>query len=219
METKLKAINESLKDERSKKVIFVSHCILNSNTRYLGGAFYSGINNEVLLELMKSEYGIIQLPCPELVVWGGVLKRFIWIPIGSNGKPVNILFKLIFPFFILYTKWRYSRLASTIVSQIKNYVDSGFEVIGLIGVDGSPTCGVFKTLNMKKSFQFISGLSIDSLNRNEYNTNLYSLCAEKGMGLFIKTLSKKLHRKGIKLNLKSVDIENELNRSNSQNKI
>jgi predicted secreted protein len=219
MESKIKAINEALKDERSKKVIFVSHCILNSNTRYLGGAFYSGINNEIVSELIKSGYGIIQLPCPEQVVWGGVLKRFIWIPIGSNGKPINSLFKLFFPLFILYTKWRYSRLASTIVSQIKDYIDSGFEVIGLIGVDGSPTCGVFKTLNMEKSFRFISELSIDSLNRNEYNTNLFSICAEKGMGLFIKTLSKKLHRNGVKINLKSVDIENELKQSNAQNKI
>jgi hypothetical protein len=33
---------ERLKDERSKRVIFVSHCWLNENTRYLGGAFRPG---------------------------------------------------------------------------------------------------------------------------------------------------------------------------------
>jgi hypothetical protein len=33
---------ERLKDERSKRVIFVSHCLLNENTRYLGGAFRRG---------------------------------------------------------------------------------------------------------------------------------------------------------------------------------
>lgn len=31
-----------LADARSNKVIFVSHCMLDENVRYLGGAFHSG---------------------------------------------------------------------------------------------------------------------------------------------------------------------------------
>ena len=59
MNTKLKVLTEKLKDERSKKILFVSHCILNENTRYLGGAFYPGINSDALAEFHNFNYGIV----------------------------------------------------------------------------------------------------------------------------------------------------------------
>ena len=36
---RLQVLLERLDDERSKKVVFISHCLLNENVRYLGGAF------------------------------------------------------------------------------------------------------------------------------------------------------------------------------------
>ncbi len=41
-ESKETMLSERLRDERGKRVVFVSHCLLNENTRYLGGAFHSG---------------------------------------------------------------------------------------------------------------------------------------------------------------------------------
>jgi len=35
MDSKIETLYRNLRDERSRKVIFVSHCILNENTRYL----------------------------------------------------------------------------------------------------------------------------------------------------------------------------------------
>lgn len=211
MKSKLKALAEKLKDERSRKVLFVSHCLLNENTRYLGGAFCGGINSDVLKQLSESNCGLVQMPCPEQIAWGGVLKRLIWLPAGTRGTLLNFLVTITFPFFMVYTRLVYSRLASRAVSMIEDYIDSGFTVAGIVGIDGSPTCGVGKNLSVRKSLRYISGLSIDSLNRDEYNRNLYRSCLEKGPGIFINTLSGKLKKKGLEIRLFSLDLEDEMN--------
>lgn len=64
---------DQLRDERSRRVVLVSHCLLNQNTRYAGGATRSGAVSELADELIGAGYGIHQLPCPERLAWGGVL--------------------------------------------------------------------------------------------------------------------------------------------------
>jgi len=51
------------------------HCLLNQNTRYAGGATRPGAIAEAVHELVGAGYGIHQLPCPERLAWGGVLKQ------------------------------------------------------------------------------------------------------------------------------------------------
>jgi hypothetical protein len=80
------AIVEKLKDERSKKVVFISHCLLNENTRYLGGAFRPAYVAEVLDEPRRRDLGIVQMPCPEQRAWGEVLKRQLLLGFGMKGS-------------------------------------------------------------------------------------------------------------------------------------
>jgi hypothetical protein len=49
-------LSERLSDERGKRVVFVSHCLLNENARYPGGAFHSGAVPEIA-ELRRRELG------------------------------------------------------------------------------------------------------------------------------------------------------------------
>ena len=49
---KYEVLLERLKDERGKRVVFVSHCLLNENVRYLGGAFRRGGVDEVIICLL-----------------------------------------------------------------------------------------------------------------------------------------------------------------------
>jgi hypothetical protein len=58
---------ERLEDERSKRVIFVSHCLLNENTRYPGGAFRRGCVDELVDSFQQEGLGIYQMRCPELL--------------------------------------------------------------------------------------------------------------------------------------------------------
>ena len=70
-----RSIAENHGEKRSKRVIFLSHCILNQNTRYQGGAFCCGIMNDVLKRLLYHDYGVVQVACPERKYWGGVSKK------------------------------------------------------------------------------------------------------------------------------------------------
>jgi uncharacterized protein YbbK (DUF523 family) len=82
---------ERLQDERSKRVIFVSHCLLNENTRYFGGAFRPGCVDELVDGFQREGMGISQMHCPEQRVWGGVLKRYLLPIYGSRG---TLLYRL-----------------------------------------------------------------------------------------------------------------------------
>jgi len=74
--SRLDTLRERLRDERGGRVLFVSHCLLNENVRYQGGAGRRGAVDEIVDECRMRGLGICQMPCPEQRAWGGVGKRF-----------------------------------------------------------------------------------------------------------------------------------------------
>ncbi len=50
---------------RSKKIVLISHCILNVNSKVEGLAQYENNSLELVKYLIENKFGIIQLPCPE----------------------------------------------------------------------------------------------------------------------------------------------------------
>jgi len=129
--------------KRSRRVIFVAHCLLNENTRYLGGARCGGAVREIVQPCLEHDIGVVQPPCPEQHAWGGVLKRRFLFFHGSEDK------------------LRYRRSASAVSLAYAAYLsqtrtldrrrDRGlpegrFAVLGIIGVDASPTCSMTKSL-------------------------------------------------------------------------
>ena len=57
-------------DARSKKIIFVSSCLLNTNNKVKGLARYPGMCKEVFDTLNKYGLGINQMDCPETLYLG-----------------------------------------------------------------------------------------------------------------------------------------------------
>jgi predicted secreted protein len=208
----IKIIIKQLEDERSKKIIFLSHCILNENTRYLGGAFTRGMLSTVVQEIDCKGYGIVQLPCPEQKAWGGVLKKYMLLSYGANNSRslLNLFSGALFLLFMLHTKMVYKKIAHDVVSIIEDYKNSGFEVIGIVGIDGSPTCGILTCLDMKKAFTYHAELSPDSINRKNYNREMYSRCLMKGKGLFFLEVDKALKRRKITITYYSHDVVREM---------
>ena len=51
-----------LADERSRRVVFVSHCLLNQNVRYLGGAWMPGIAPDAVEQFIRE--GVASIRCP-----------------------------------------------------------------------------------------------------------------------------------------------------------
>ncbi|MGB5546406.1 MAG: hypothetical protein WBM74_07525, partial [Polyangiales bacterium] len=94
---------------------------------------------------MDEGIGIVQLPCPEQHAWGGVLKRRLLWFYGSAGKLRYRLRGALLPIMLWYTRRIYRKLARQTAKQICDYQRSGVEVVGIVGVDASPSCGVCKS--------------------------------------------------------------------------
>jgi predicted secreted protein len=210
MDPKLKLLAEKLKDERSKKVVFVAHCILNENTRYLGGAFRKGCIDEVVDEMQRQGIGIVQMKCPEQKAWGGLLKKYMWQPMSSRNTILYKLKGVFLPFFIWNTRRIYQKIAREIGAEIKDYLESGFEVLGIMGIAGSPSCGVTRALDIRKSFEFLANTDTDDLNRKRMNELGVNELIIEGKGFFIEAIEKDLKKKNINVRFYEHDLSSEI---------
>lgn len=112
-----------LSDMRKRRVIFISHCWLNINTRFPEGCAFEGANVPLMKTLLDSGLGIIQMPCPEYECLG--LEKYRY------GEVVNEELRACF-----------RKTAQIVVKQIKDYLELGFEIVGILGMNPSPSCGV-----------------------------------------------------------------------------
>lgn len=111
--------------ERSKKVIFTSHCILNQNAVVPPLARAMGPYRDIVELIFNEGIGIHQLPCPEFRHLG--LKRKPMTKEEYDTEEFRDLCKAI------------SRDA---VNMMKEYLNNGYDLIGLIGINNSPTCSI-----------------------------------------------------------------------------
>ncbi|KPU45716.1 hypothetical protein OXPF_09490 [Oxobacter pfennigii] len=109
---------------RKKEVVLVSHCVLNQNSVVYPMARAEGTFKFINF-LMERGIGIIQLPCPEL--------RYL----GVNRKPM---------YKEEYDTEEYRKLCVQlfipILDDIIMYSENGYSVIGIIGINESPTCSI-----------------------------------------------------------------------------
>ena len=187
---------QRLKDARGNEVVFVSHCLLDENVRYLGGAFHSGAVPE-MLPVVQSGVGIYQMPCPEVRAWGGVRKPWLIHAYGLRDSPLYRLRRPLFWLFILRTRLSYLRLARSVAREIERYRDAGVLVSGVVGIGVSPSCGVRTTLDLRCSFETVASCPLARIDRNLINDRAVVGCRTPGEGLFIRLLRKQLQRRGI----------------------
>lgn len=115
-----------------KKIVFVSHCILNTASKVV---LYNqeeidaeeNLRKTFMRGIIDREIQVIQLPCPEFTLYGA--KR--WGHVSDQFDNV---------FFRSHCR----RILSPVIEQLKEYLENEdfFEVLGFVGVDGSPSCGV-----------------------------------------------------------------------------
>jgi predicted secreted protein len=151
------------RDKRSKKIVLAVHCLFNQNARIDGCAYFPGAMGEAARVLAQSGVGMLQLPCPELAHLGLDRQR-------HGGRKIGIREAL----SLKEGKAACREMAKNVVYQIKEYQRHGFKVIGAIGNDGSPACGV--------NF-----------------THYRATGPGPGPGAFIKVLGQELDKAGIKL--------------------
>lgn len=156
-------------DNRSKKIIFVSSCLLNTNNKVRGLARYPGMCKEVFDTLHRHDLGIQQMDCPETLYIG--INRW-W-----------------------YTKNLYDNhgfrthcreCAERAVTYMEEYKRAGYKTVGVLSCDGSPTCGVSIT-----SYDENWGGSPVDL---EYNDAII-----EGQGVYIEELQKAIKDRGLEV--------------------
>ena len=110
---------------RAKKLVLLSHCLLNVNAKVEGLANYSGAQEELISYLVQKGFGMIQLPCPEMGCGGA--RRW-----GQTRQQLDT------PFFRDYCQ----KIFRPIMHQVIDYISNGYEIVALIGINSSPSCGV-----------------------------------------------------------------------------
>lgn len=196
-----------LRDDRSRRVLFVSHCLLNQNVRYLGGATHPGVAPPAVGRFIEDGTGLYQMPCPEQVAWGGVMKRLVLRFYGAEGSWLYRLRGLVCPLFLLYTRWRYRRLAKRAAKDIADYARSGFEIVGVLGVGDSPSCGVRHTLDMRRALPIVASVDVDSTDSRSFNARAVRALIVDGEGLFMKALRRQLQRRNVSVAFSEWDPE------------
>jgi len=155
--------------DRSKRVVFVSHCILNQNTVVHPLARGKGAYKDIVKEIMDQGIGIHQLPCPE------------YRHLGLKRKPMNKN---------EYDTIEYRALCKNIsedaINIVKEYLDDDYKIVGLIGINESPTCSLrnikgilmeeLLTLAEKEKFSLntidVPGEYVDEKDNTEFIANL-----------------------------------------------
>lgn len=147
-------------DGRSRRVIFVAHCLLNQNAISDGTADYPACHGEIVKLLLDAQVGIVQMMCPELICLG--LDRAD--PLGATRPVVVENTRIRQRMQQQPAAGRLELLAQQILFQIRQYIENGFTVCGIVGMNRSPCCGVETTSDLDREIAG-QGVLIQALQR------------------------------------------------------
>lgn len=156
-------------DKRSGKVVFVASCLLNTNNKVKGLARYPGMCKEVFDTLYDQGLGIQQMDCPETLLLG--IQRW-W-------QTKNLYDSRGF-------RNHCREIAERQATYMEEYAREGYEVVAVLGCDGSPTCGVSIT-----AWDERWGGSPMDLNFND--------AIVEGQGVYIEELRKAIEARDLKV--------------------
>ena len=162
-----------------KQIIFVSHCILNTASKVV---LYNEeeiraeeeLRIRFVSEALKKGVQFVQLPCPEFTLYGS--RR--WGHVSDQFDN---------PFFRDHCR----KILTPVLQQLKEYLSNpSFEVLGICGIDGSPSCGVDYTCRGPKWFGSFEA-------RTDLEESLKDVFLVKKNGVFMEVLKEMLKEEGL----------------------
>jgi uncharacterized protein YbbK (DUF523 family) len=201
---------DRLGDARGKRVVFVSHCLLNENVRYLGGASRSGAIAEVVDHYVAAGCGLCQMPCPEQQAWGGVLKPRMLRLYGSRSLRHPVVRRVLVAVARWMTAASYCRLARRVARDIRDCVAAGVDVVEIVGVGASPSCGVSTTLDFEGAVHAMGRCDPSTITPAIVNREVVAANVTEGEGLFTGALRRRLARTGVEVRFVEHDLLAEL---------
>lgn len=165
-----------------QKILFVSHCILNTAAKVArygeSGKQEEKSRQEFVMKAVEQGIQLVQLPCPEFTLYGP--KRW-----GHTREQFDN------PFFREHCR----KILSPVLTQMKAYMGpesrERFSVLGVVGIDGSPSCGVSRTCCGNWGGEF-SG-------RTDLQEVLSTCHGAPGAGVMMEVLKTMMEEDGIRL--------------------
>lgn len=166
--------------EAMQKIIFVSHCILNKAAKVEQDE--SELKEEyelrarLLEEIVRQDVQVIQLPCPEFVMYG-------------SRRWGHVKDQFAHPFY----RDTCRKLFEPVLMQIEEYAGNPkkFQLIGIVSVEGSPSCG--RSLTCRGDW----GGELSDLDKVQKKVK--RLTMEQEMGVFMEEISRMLRERNIQL--------------------
>ena len=162
-----------------QNILFISHCILNTAAKVVlyepeDIAAEEALRRRFVGLALESGVQLIQLPCPEFTLYGA--RR--WGHVSDQFDN---------PFFRAHCR----TILAPVLLQLKEYLANPdrFRVLGIVGVDGSPSCGVDYTSrgNWYGSF----------LGRQDLQQTLDTCTLGRKRGIFMDVLGQMLQEEGL----------------------
>lgn len=170
-----------------KKVVLLSHCLLNNNSKVEN---FNNNNEEfeekkrkLIVGLIEKNVGIIQLPCPELQMygcrrWGHVKEQFDTPHFRETSR----------------------KLLSPIIRDLIDYKNNNVEILGVLGVNGSPSCGISFTCCGQWYGEFSHNDNLQKM--------LSTLSIKPESGVFMEELKRSLEENNISIPMIGIDRDN-----------
>ena len=136
-------------DGRSRRVVFLAHCLLNQNAISDGTAEVPAAHREILRLILDAQVSVAQMPCPELCCLGldrgdvhGAER-----PVVEENTRIRRAMEKDGP------RQKREALADLVAEQVQEYHKHGFQVLGIVGANRSPNCGVETTSDFDREVE------------------------------------------------------------------
>jgi len=200
-------------DKRGDRIVYVSRCLLNQNLRFPGIATRAGAFEDLFALFAGNSIGIEQLPCLETLGWGGVSRSryFRFQPFAFRAAdtwwegPAKVLTRLwLFRFRTACRKW-----ARLVAERIEDFEGAGSSVVGIVGTDDSPTCGVTRTIDLSGAARTLKRLGVRAADLEnpdlETMREILPRLLTNGRGIFTDELIKEAAGRGLALEFVGFD--------------
>lgn len=174
-----------------QRIMFVSHCILNTLSKVSRSIPVELTSEEkarrtFLQSALETGVQLIQLPCPEFTLYGSSR----W---GHTKEQFDN------PFFRDHCR----HILNPYLQQMVEYLNhpEKFDVLAVVGVEGSPSCGVERTCSSDMWGGEFSG-------REDLKETLASIKMAEEFGVFIEVLQQEMNKYDIYLPILALDWRN-----------
>jgi hypothetical protein len=104
----------------------------------------------------------------------------------------------------------YRRLARRVAADIRDCITAGVDVVEVVGVGASPSCGVSMTVDLVGAVHAMARCDLSTVTPAIVNRDVVAANVIEGQGLFVAALRRHLARRGLEVRFVEHDLLVEL---------